>query len=262
MAHKPPQRLFIPGPTDALPHVLAAQTAPMIGHRSPEFESLFEKVQLQLREMYYTEQRVYVVAASGSGLQEAAIRNSVESRVLSVVNGAFGKRWLQVAESCGKTAIPCEVEWNYAARPEVVANRLREALADGKVDAVTVVHNETSTGVMNPVAAITAAIREVNPDTLVLVDAVSSFGGTQIPFDEWGLDVCLTSSQKALALPPGLAVCCGARSRTRAGAEHWRARLVLRLPEPGASAHPQHDTGDAGHFADACSERTTGPHFR
>lgn len=212
MHTKPAQRLFIPGPTDVLPEVLEAQVAPMIGHRSSEFKTLFEKVQCQLRQLFFTDQRVYIVAASGSGLQEAAIRNAVGGRVLSVVNGAFGRRWMQVAEGCGKSVIRLDVEWNQSVRPGTVADALRDALAAGSVDAVTVVHNETSTGVLNPVAEIAAAANAVSPDTLVLVDAVSSFAGTRVPFDEWNLDVCLTSSQKALALPPGLAFC-AARDR-------------------------------------------------
>ena len=204
---KPPQKLFIPGPTDVRPEVLAAQTAPMIGHRSGEMEALFAKCEEQLRALYFTTDRVYIVAASGSGLQEAAIRNAVDGRVLNFVNGAFSKRWHEVAKGCGKDAIPVEVEWNTAVKPATVAAALKEALATGPVDAITVAHNETSTGVTSPVGEIAAVVRAVSPETLVMVDAVSSFAGTRIPFDEWGLDLCLTSSQKALALPPGLAFC-------------------------------------------------------
>jgi aspartate aminotransferase-like enzyme len=203
-ATKPPQRLFIPGPTDVLPEVLAAQTAPMIGHRSDEFEALFAKVQAQLRGLFFTDQRVYVVAASGSAWHEASIRNAVRQRVLNFVNGAFSLRWHEAAKGCDKDAIRVDVPWNTAVKPAVVEEHLRAALAGGPVDAITVVHNETSTGVTSPVDEIAAVVRRVSPDTLVLVDAVSSFAGTRIPFDEWELDLCLTSSQKALALPPGL----------------------------------------------------------
>lgn len=206
-AQKPPQRLFIPGPTDVRPEVLAAQTAPMIGHRSNELETLFAKCQAQLKQLFYTESRVYIVAASGSGLQEAAIRNGVRGRVLNFINGAFSQRWHDVSRSCGKAAIAVEVEWNTAVKPETVRSALLDALAHGPVDAITVAHNETSTGVTSPVAEIAATVRAVSPETLVFVDAVSSFAGTRIPVDEWGLDLCLTSSQKALALPPGLAFC-------------------------------------------------------
>lgn len=220
---KPAQRLFIPGPTDVLPQVLQAQTAPMIGHRSDEFEALFAKVQKQLRALFYTDSRVYVVAASGSGLHEAAIRNAVQNRVVNFINGAFSKRWHAVSQGCDKEAIAVNLEWNTAVKPAQVKAGLEQALADGPVDAITVVHNETSTGVTSPVGEIAQAVRDVSPDTLVLVDAVSSFSGTRIPFDEWGLDVCLTSSQKALALPPGLSFC-AVHDRVLERAEDVRGR--------------------------------------
>ncbi|MEX1020659.1 MAG: alanine--glyoxylate aminotransferase family protein [Litorilinea sp.] len=220
---KPPQRLFIPGPTDVLPDVLAAQTAPMIGHRSDEFESLFAKVQTQLRDLFYTEARVYVVAASGTGLHEAAIRNTVGGRVVNFINGAFSRRWHEVAKGCDKTAIAVDLEWNTAVKPEQVVAGLQSALAEGPVDAITVVHNETSTGVTSPVGEIAQAVRTVSPDTLVLVDAVSSFAGTRIPVDAWGVDVCLASGQKAMALPPGLSFC-AVQDRVLARAESVRGR--------------------------------------
>lgn len=202
---KPPQRLFIPGPTDVLPHVLAAQTEPMIGHRSDEFEALFQHCEEMLQCLFGARGRVFIVAASGSGMQEAAIRNSVARRVLCFVNGAFSERWFNVAVGCDKEAIRVDIPWNTAVKPEQVSTALREALRDGHVDALTIVHNETSTGVISPIADIVAAVRELSPDTLILVDAVSSFGGVLIPFDALGLDFMATSSQKALALPPGLA---------------------------------------------------------
>lgn len=204
---KPPQRLFIPGPTDVLPDVLMAQTQPMIGHRSDEFEALFAKVEEQLKRLFFTQSRVYIVAATGTGLHEAAIRNGVRGRVVNFVAGAFGQRWHQVAIGCDKDAVRVDIEWNTAVKPDSVARGLEAALQDGPVDAVTIVHNETSTGVISPLGEIASTVRSLSPETLVMVDAVSSFAGVAIPFDEWGLDVCLTSSQKALALPPGLAFC-------------------------------------------------------
>ena len=222
VATKPPQRLFIPGPTDVLPEVMAAQTTPMIGHRSDEFEALFAKVEEQLKALYFTQSRVYIVAASGSALHEAAMRN-VGGRVVNFVNGAFSQRWHETAKGCDKETVRVDVEWNTAVKPEIVAQALQTALADGPVDAVTVVHNETSTGVTSPVGEIAAAVRRVSPETLVLVDAVSSFGGTRIPFDEWDLDLCLTSSQKALALPPGLSFC-AVNDRLLERAQHVRGR--------------------------------------
>lgn len=204
-ADKPPQRLFVPGPTDVHPDTLAAQAMPMIGHRSDELESLFAKCSEQLRQLYHTEARVFTVAASGTGLQEAAILNAVGGRVINFVNGAFSQRWHDVSIGCGKEAIAVELPWCTAVKPEQVEEALQAALTEGPVDAITVVHNETSTGVASPVDAIAECVRRVSPDTLILVDAVSSFSGVKLPFDAWGLDILLTSSQKALAVPPGLA---------------------------------------------------------
>ncbi len=221
--NKPAQRLFIPGPTDVLPEVLAAQTAPMIGHRTDEFEALFAKIQDQMKQLFFTQARVYVLAATGSAMQEAAIRNAVGGRVINFVNGAFSQRWHQVSVGCGKEAIQVDVPWCTAVKPEQVVRTLKDALADGPVDAVTVVHNETSTGVASPVAEIAAAVREASPDTLILVDAVSSFGGTRLPLDEWGIDVMITSAQKALAAPPGLAFAAVA-DRTLAHAKQVQGR--------------------------------------
>lgn len=202
---KPAQRLFIPGPTDVLPEVLAAQAEPMIGHRSDEFEALFAKCEEQLQCLFGCRGPVFIVAASGSAMQEAAIRNAVQRRVVCMVNGAFSERWYNVAVGCDKEALRCDVPWNTAVKGEQVTLALRRALQDGPVDAITVVHNETSTGVASPLEEIVAAVREISPETLVLVDAVSSFGGVLLPFDALGLDMMLASSQKALAIPPGLA---------------------------------------------------------
>ena len=172
---KPKQRLFVPGPTDVHPSVLAAQAAPMIGHRSDELEQLFAKCSRQLQEIYCTEARVFTVAASGSGLQEAAIRNAVGRRVINFVNGAFSQRWHDVAAGCDKEAIAVQVPWCSAVKPEDVQPALERELAAGPVDAITVVHNETSTGAASPVAALAQCVRAISPDTLILVDAVSSF---------------------------------------------------------------------------------------
>jgi aspartate aminotransferase-like enzyme len=223
LSAKPPQRLFIPGPTDVLPDVLAAQCAPMIGHRSDEFETLFAKCEKQLKQLFQTKDRVFIVAASGSGLQEAGIRNGVQGRVISFVNGAFSERWYQCALGCDKATIRVDIEWNTAVKPEHVANALQQALSAGAVDAITVVHNETSTGVMSPIAEISAAVRTISPDTLLMVDAVSSFGGVALPFDAWNLDLLFTSSQKALALPPGLAFC-AVSDRFMEKAKHVKGR--------------------------------------
>ena len=196
-------KLFIPGPVEVRTEILQAQTAPMIGHRSGDCDALIASVESKIKQVFMTSNRVYILAASGSGLQEAAIRNGVREgrRVACFVNGAFSLRWHEVAAGCCKQAVRCDVPWGQPVRPADVD----AALAGGAWDAVTVVHNETSTGTTSPVGEIAALLRERYPDTLLFVDAVSSIAGDWIPTDAWGLDICLTSSQKALALPPGLA---------------------------------------------------------
>lgn len=194
--------MFVPGPVDVDPDVLEAQTLPMLPHRSPEFEALFQRVCSKAQHVFYTQGRVFVFASSGSGLQEAAVRNLAQNRVLSCVNGAFGSRWYDVAVSNGIQADKLEVPWGQAVMPEDVAGKL----LNGDYEIVTLVHNETSTGLENPVKDIAEAVRAASPTTLLCVDAVSSLSGAKILTDEWGLDFILTSSQKCLALPPGLAL--------------------------------------------------------
>ncbi len=195
-------RMFVPGPVDVDPQVLAAQTQPMLPHRSKEFEAIFSRASDKARQLFATQYRVFLLTASGSGLQEAAVRNFAREKVLSCVNGAFAERWFDVARANGKAADRLEAPWNQPISPERVA----EALGRQHYEILTVVHNETSTGLENPVMEIAAAARRASPDTLICVDAVSSLGGVKLEMDSWGLDVVLTSSQKCLALPPGLAL--------------------------------------------------------
>ena len=192
--------MFIPGPVDVEPEILDAQAQPMLPHRSAEFEAIFQRASDKARQLFFTQDRVFLTASSGTGLQEAAVRNLTHKRVLSCVNGAFGSRWHDVALSNGKSADKLDIPWDQPITPERVADALRKS----QYELCTIVHNETSTGVQNPVAEISAAVRTVSPDTLIAVDAVSSLGGARIEMDAWGLDMVLTSSQKCLALPPGL----------------------------------------------------------
>lgn len=195
-------RLFLPGPVEVRPEVLDAQTGWMIGHRMQESYDLFARCQAMLRRSFMTASRVYVSVSSGTGLMEGAIRNAVrdDSAVLHCVNGAFSQRWAEVSRANGKQVDTLEVDWGQAIKPD----RVVEALKRRPYDALTVTYNETSTGVLSPLKDIAAAARQASEDTLILVDAVSAYMGAPIDFDGWGLDVCLTSSQKALALPPGL----------------------------------------------------------
>lgn len=192
--------LFIPGPVEVAEEVLAAQTRPMIAHRSAAFEEIFHRAEANARKVFQTQSRVFILPASGTGFQEATMRNLVRERVLVCVNGAFSTRWLQVAQTNGKQADVLEVDWRSPVTPDLVAEKVKKQ----KYDLVAVVHNETSTGLLNPVAEIALAVHDHSPNTLVAVDAVSSLGGANIETDAWGLDVVFTSSQKALSLPPGL----------------------------------------------------------
>lgn len=196
------KRLFIPGPTEVMEEILDVMKTPMIGHRSKEFSELYDSVIPKVKKVLYTEKKVFLSTSSATGLMEGAIRNCVKERALNLVCGAFSKRWHQITKANGKEAEVVEVEWGKAIQPEMV----KEALATGKYDAVTLVHNETSTGVMNPIYEIAEVMKEF-PDVSFLVDAVSSMVGVKIEVDKLGIDVCLAGVQKAFALPPGLAIC-------------------------------------------------------
>lgn len=193
---------FLPGPTEVHPEVLAAMTRPMIGHRGPAMTGLLAEVDPMLRRLFGTERPVYVSTSSATGFMEAAIRNLSRRRILCLVCGAFSKRFHDIAERCGRPADRLDVAWGAPNRPDELREALREA--DGRYDLVTVVHSETSTGVLNPIAELADVTSEFD-DVLLAVDGVSSVGGLPIEFDDWGLDFLLTGSQKALALPPGLA---------------------------------------------------------
>jgi len=194
--------MFVPGPVDVAPEVLAAQTKPMIPHRSKDFEALFKSTEERSKKIFYTESRVFQGSHSGSGMQEAGIRNFVEESVLSCINGSFSQRWNDVAIANGKQADKIEVDYGEAITPDM----LRDALKKKHYEAVTIVHNETSTGVENPIKELCKVVHETSPDTLILVDAVSSLAGVKIEMDALGIDFLMTSSQKCFALPPGLAL--------------------------------------------------------
>lgn len=193
-------RFFLPGPTEVLPEVAKAQEQPMIGHRGAKTEALLGRLDEPLRAAFRTTQPVYIAATSATGLMEAAIRNGVRRKVLCLVNGSFSERFAKIAAACGKEVVKAEVPLGQAFEAEAV-----EGLLDSSgADAVTLAHSETSTGVLNPIADI-AKVVLAKPDVMYLVDAVTSLGGSPVETDAWGLDFVLTGSQKAFALPPGLA---------------------------------------------------------
>lgn len=194
-------KLFIPGPVEISPETYEAICTPMIGHRGKEFQALYGGIQPQLQQIFGTTSPVYLSTSSAWGIMEGAVRNSVAKKVLNCCGGAFSDKWFDVSQRCGKQAEALQVEWGQPILPEAVDAKL----ATGEFDAVTLVHNETSTGVMNPLAEIAAVVRKYD-DVVLIVDTVSSFSAVPTNFDELGVDVLLTGSQKALALPPGLSL--------------------------------------------------------
>lgn len=190
---------FLPGPTEVRHEVLAAMLKPMIPHRSAEFEELFARLQKGLKQVFVTKRPVYVSASSGTGMMEAAVRAVPKGRFLALVNGAFSERFAHIAEMCGRSVDRYEEPWGSV---HSVA-RLEDFLAAEEYRAVTVTHSETSTGALNRVRAISDACHAHG--AVCLIDSVSGAGGAELRFDEWKLDYVLTGSQKALALPPGLA---------------------------------------------------------
>ncbi len=190
---------FLPGPTWVRPDVLATMTGPMIGHRSGAFKVLYASLGPRLQQVYRTEGDVLIATGSATLVMESAIVSTVEEDVLNLTCGAFSERWHAVCRSLGRRADRVEVPWGRAVDPDLV----RQALRRKRYEAVTTVHSETSTGVLNPVQEIARIVREES-DALVLVDTVSAMAGARVETDDWGLDIVLASSQKAMAVPPGL----------------------------------------------------------
>jgi len=197
----PHNKLFIPGPVEVSAKTLAAFSRPMIGHRGEDFKDLYRDVHPKLQKLFATKQPVFLSTSSAWGVMEASIRNLVDRGVLCCMCGAFSDKWLDVARRCGKNAEPLQVEWG----KHIDHKDVDLALATGKFDTVTLIHNETSTGVMNPLPEICCTLAKY-PDVTLIVDTVSSFAGVKIDMDALGIDVMLTGAQKALALPPGFSV--------------------------------------------------------
>jgi aspartate aminotransferase-like enzyme len=198
MAHV---KLHIPGPVEVSPKTLQALTRPMIGHRGQGFKDLYGKIQPQLQTLLSTKQLVYLSTSSAWGVMEGAVTNLVTKKVLNCMCGAFSDKWFDVSKKLGKDAEALQVPWGSPIRAEQIDAKL----ATGQFDALTLIHNETSTGTMSPVAEI-AALKAKYPDVMFIVDAVSSMTALPLDFDALGIDVLLAGTQKAFALPPGLAV--------------------------------------------------------
>jgi aspartate aminotransferase-like enzyme len=197
----PPGHFFLPGPTEVHPDVLAAQTRPMIGHRGRAIEALLSRLQDGLKQIFLTKQPVIVSTSSATGLMEASVRNGVAGgRVLSMVNGAFSSRYSEIAMACGHDTEVWSVEWGQVHDPDELETRLER----GHFDAVTMTHSETSTGALQDLEAIASVTRR-HEGVMLLIDSVTGVAGAEVRTDDWALDFVLTGSQKALALPPGLA---------------------------------------------------------
>jgi len=190
---------FLPGPTEVRREVLEAMLRPMIPHRSTEFEELFARLQTGLQSVFQTSQAVFISAASATGMMEAGIRCLQHGKVLSLVNGAFSERFAHIAENCGHEVDRYEVPWGETHRVDELDNYLTKSMYCG----VTVVHSETSTGALNPTPQISDVAHKHG--VWCLVDSVSGLGGAEVRTDASGFDYILTGSQKAIAIPPGLA---------------------------------------------------------
>ncbi len=198
------QYLALPGPTPVCPEALQAMAEPMFNHRGPRFAELFQEVVENCRELFQTQEDLFILTASGTGAMEAAAANVLSrgDRVLSAVNGAFGQRFADIAAVLGADVEIFPGEWGKA----LDLDKLEKTLSQGTYQAITVVHCETSTAVLNQLQEIAKLRDRLQPQALLLVDAISSLGAATLPVDKWGLDVVVTGSQKVLAAPPGLAM--------------------------------------------------------
>ena len=198
MAHV---KLHIPGPVEVSEKTFSAFCSPMIGHRGQGFKDLYAKIQPQLQQLLYTKQLVYLSTSSAWGVMEGAVRNLVRKRSSTACAARSRTNGSMFPKNAARQAEALQVDWGSPIRAELVDAKL----ATGQFDALTLIHNETSTGVMSPLAEI-AALKQKYPDVMFIVDAVSSLTALPIKFDELGIDVLLAGTQKAFALPPGLAV--------------------------------------------------------
>ena len=195
------EKLFTPGPTEVRSELLKELSTAQIHHRTEKFSEIYDDIQRNLKQLLFTENPVFLFSSSSTGAMEAAVTNGVKKRCLNFVNGAFSDRWHQITKKNGVACDKVEIPWDQAIKPELVEEKLKT----GKYDAITVVLNETSTGLMNPVKEIGEIVKKFD-DVLFLVDAVSGMAGTEIRVDDWGIDMCLAGVQKAFALPAGLTV--------------------------------------------------------
>jgi len=212
--------LRIPGPTPVPPKVLEACARPMINHRGPEFAAILDRATKRVKEVFLTQNDVFILTTSGTGVMETAVVNTLSpgDRVLAICGGAFGDRFANIAKTYGADVSRLDVEWGKAADPEDVRRALA---ADPAIKAVLIVHNETSTGVTNPLEQIAKVVREF--DKLLLVDAISSLSAIPVRTDDWGLDFVVTASQKGWMVPPALAM-------VSVSPRAWEAHAKAKMP--------------------------------
>lgn len=226
--------LRIPGPTPLPETVRQAGAAQMLNHRGPEFRELITRVTERLKAAFRTQNDILILTCSGTGGMEAAVVNHLSpgDAVLAVSIGSFGDRFAKIAQRYGANVTRHEVEWGRAARPDDVGRALREMAADGRpAKAVLLTHNETSTGVTNPLAELAEAARAASPGTLIIVDGVSGLGAVPFENDGWGLDVVATGSQKSWMVPPGLAMVSVSERAWQAAEQATMPRYYLDLSE-------------------------------
>ncbi len=230
--------LRIPGPTALPPSVREAGARQMINHRGPEFAAMLGRILDGMRPYFGTTSDVAMISTAGSGGLEAAVVNvlSPGDRVLGVSIGSFGDRFAKIAGIYGADVTKLDAEWGYAADAAEVRERLRAMPA---VKAVLLTHNETSTGVMNPIAELSAAVREERPDALILVDSVSGLGAVPFEMDAWGVDMVVTGSQKAWMSAPGLAM-------IAASERAWTAMETARMPRFYLDLRAHRDSAASG----------------
>ncbi|MFC2013060.1 pyridoxal-phosphate-dependent aminotransferase family protein [Chloroflexota bacterium] len=214
------ENLRIPGPTPLPEEVLQALSWQMVNHRGVRFSQMLSEVTADLKQLFQTKNDLFLLTGSGTGGLETAVVNTLSpgDKVLSVSIGAFGERFAEIARQFGAEVIPLRFEWGTAADPDMVRQALK---SEPDVKAVLVTHNETSTGVTNDLAAISAAVKE--SDKLLLVDAISSIGSINLPVDEWHCDITVTGSQKGWMVPPGLTM-------VSVSEKGWQAHAQAKMP--------------------------------
>lgn len=229
-------RFFLPGPTEVHPDLLHVMTRPMIAHRGPDMVALLKNVEQPLQRLFRTERRVLIGTCAATGFMEMAVRSGVRHSALSLVGGAFGERFAGIVRACGREVVRLDVPLGETVEPDM----LRDALRRSDVDAVTLVHSETSTGALAPLEQLAAVVKDFD-DVMLLVDAVTSMAGSPVETDSWKLDFVFTGSQKALALPPGLALAVaseGMLERAKSVPERGAYFDVIAFDEAAANYQP------------------------